>query len=920
MAELLAAGAALGVASSIITFADVGWRILKRVKEFTDAVEDVPEVLKDIKALLPLLIEKMDQLKVLGEERLQQIEPQSALVGAITGCRSHIDRLEVLVNKLLPLATDSRFTKTQKAAQSVFYEAEISKILVKLENYKSSFIFHFTDISTALDRVTRIDESYYVVPSLQVSEYVERIELLSSIKTAVQQMREQQRRQVVVLLGMGGQGKSQLAMEYCRTARLSKEFRAVFWIDASSIKSVHRSFESITTKMADPSRTFDNLEEKIAFVKDTLERWESRWLLVFDNYDDPSTDFNVAVFFPSSPFGTIIVTGRHEDSERLGKVLRLDKMTEQESLELLLRRSKYEPTEGNVMYGKSVVEKLGLLPLAIDQAGAFISSQKLPLKLFLEQFDLQKEGILKYTPALSEYRRKLGDNESETALNVFTTWELSFQQIGRDEAGERLRLFLTTAAFFSVRGIGEDLFYNAGSLNTTPSWIDAFVTEGEWDSARYRRAVVELSKLSLLSLAVDDIGYCRFYLHPLIADWLRLRADQEERRLCTIESCYLLAKLVKSMDLKATGYAVRLYLLEHLDECLNNKRTYLKPVDEDVGFAKTCITQFADLLKETSRYREGISLLEEALPVVEGAYGIDDTTTFNWYHSLGDLYSDQGKFVEAEEIYKRALVGYEKALGKDHLSTLNIVNNLGLLYSDKGKLVEAEEMYERALAGKEKALGKDHTSTLNTVHNLGLLYYNQGKLVEAEEMYESALAGWDRALGKDHKSTLDTVNNLGILYYNQGKLVEAEEMYECALAGMEKALGKDHMSTLDIVHNLGLLYSKQGKLVEAEEMHKRALAGREKAPGKDHKSTLDAVYNMATLMEKQGDLVRASQMFERAFLGYRNILGADNPETIDAREELERVSHLQQKKASTKKGFWEKLRRRSKIKGGMSSS
>jgi hypothetical protein len=83
--------------------------------------------------------------------------------------------------------------------------------------------------------------------------------------------------------------------------------------------------------------------------------------------------------------------------------------------------------------GKSIVAKLEFLPLAIDQAGAFISAQKLPLTQFLEYFDLQKEEILKYTPSLPEYRRILGDDGKEAALDVFTTWELSFQQIHKDK-------------------------------------------------------------------------------------------------------------------------------------------------------------------------------------------------------------------------------------------------------------------------------------------------------------------------------------------------------------------------------------------------------------------------------------------------------------------------------------------------------
>jgi tetratricopeptide (TPR) repeat protein len=349
-------------------------------------------------------------------------------------------------------------------------------------------------------------------------------------------------------------------------------------------------------------------------------------------------------------------------------------------------------TNENVEIGKSIVAKLEFLPLAIDQASAFISAQKLPLTLFLERFDLQKEEILKYTPSLTEYRRKLDDDEKETVLNVFTTWEPSFQQIHGDETGERLRSFLTTAAFFDTRDIGEDLFERANDLKTVPVWIDAFISEGELDRVRYRKALAELSKLSLLNLAIEDTKQCRFYLHPLVADWLRLRVGPERRRLYTIESCCLLAKLIKSTNVNFCGYAFRLYL-RHIDECLNNKRMYLiKLVNEDIGFIDIFVYQFALLLKETSRYREGISLLEEALPIIESAHGEDHELALDIIHNLGLLYSSQGKFAEAEEMYKRALVGYEKALGKDHVSTLNTVYNMALLMEEQGQVRCSNEL------------------------------------------------------------------------------------------------------------------------------------------------------------------------------------------------------------------------------------
>ena len=91
-------------------------------------------------------------------------------------------------------------------------------------------------------------------------------------------------------------------------------------------------------------------------------------------------------------------------------------------------------------------------------------------------------------------------------------------------------------------------------------------------------------------------------------------------------------------------------------------------------------------------------------------------------HCLGNLYRSQGKLNEAEAMYMRALQGYKATIGSKHISTLSTVNTLALLYAEQGKLDDAEKMYKQALQGYEGALGYRHTSTLSTVSNLGLLY------------------------------------------------------------------------------------------------------------------------------------------------------------------------------------------------------
>jgi hypothetical protein len=263
---------------------------------------------------------------------------------------------------------------------------------------------------------------------------------------------------VVVLLGMGGQGKTQLALRYCQVARASGNFQGVFWIDASSPNTVSRGYEAIAAKIC-AGQVFDGVESKIAFVRDTLSRWRSPWLMVFDNYDQPDEFRDITAHFPLGGTGAVLFTSRHADSERLGVTIRVTQMTEDEGLKLLLEQSKLGANDSNAIEGRKIIQKLSHLPLAIDQAGAYISARKLPLWLFATHYDERKEVVLKHTPSLWKYRRKPGKDKDEMLLSVFTTWELSFQQIGKNE-DERTMIghFLTLSAFFDTTNVGESLF------------------------------------------------------------------------------------------------------------------------------------------------------------------------------------------------------------------------------------------------------------------------------------------------------------------------------------------------------------------------------------------------------------------------------------------------------------------------------
>jgi Cdc6-like AAA superfamily ATPase len=296
-------------------------------------------------------------------------------------------------------------------------------------------------------------KSYYEVPLSEVSYYVERPELLMAINNGFSDAAERSPRpKRVVLLGMGGQGKTQLALEYCRRTRTSL-YKAIFWVDASSSNTATQGFASIASKISNPGRMFDSYESMIEFVKGTLSTWEEPWLMVFDHYDSPDELKNISDYFPQGEAGAILLTSRHAGSQRLGTTIWLTRMTERESLELLLRRSNHEMNNANIEEGLKIVKIFAYLPLAIDQAAAYIYQRKLPLSQFIKHYEDQKEYILKHTPSLWEYRGHFGNS-----ANVFTTWELSFQQIGKnDNDRNMIGHFLTLSAFLNASDVGEDL-------------------------------------------------------------------------------------------------------------------------------------------------------------------------------------------------------------------------------------------------------------------------------------------------------------------------------------------------------------------------------------------------------------------------------------------------------------------------------
>ena len=241
----------------------------------------------------------------------------------------------------------------------------------------------------------------------------------------------------------------------------------------------------------------------------------------------------------------IMLTSRHHESLRLGTPVHVREMDQSDAEDLLLTVSGLIRQDVNPKHLAKIVNMLGRLPLALDQAGAYIRKLQLSLDVFEKHYVDKQKKILQYTPDLFEYRKSLSPGSEPSVLSVFTTWELSLEQLGDDRP--HLEHLLTLSAFFDHKKVHEALFSTRCTLNFTAcsgvqdGWLQCMLSDSAWDSYRFQDIIANMHGLSLMQKFWIEDGHIAFSLHPLVNDWLRTRIGEKDRASMIVEAAVTVA-------------------------------------------------------------------------------------------------------------------------------------------------------------------------------------------------------------------------------------------------------------------------------------------------------------------------------------------------------------------------------------------
>ncbi|KAJ6084179.1 hypothetical protein N7486_010979 [Penicillium sp. IBT 16267x] len=679
----------------------------------------------------------------------------------------------------------------------------------------------------------------------------------------------------IALVGLGGVGKTQLAVEYCYQVRQQSPDSWILWIHASNVARCEKSLRELADRAKIPGRQDHNANIFQLVGTWLLDEEIGKWVLVLDNVDDDellpkplatSTQSNDPTQPPlryllQSSNGSIIVTSRDKgvarNIARHSDTIEVQPMNEAEALNLLQRKLSTSSEQRNMM---QLVKTLDYMPLAIVQAAAYITHH-MPRCSVLEYLEKVQKSDQKAAQLL-DYEASLLYRDWE-AKSVLLTWQISFDYIKgiKPSATDLLSLM----SFFDRQGIQESLLrLQASQGNNEKShleWHEEDSSEdGETSSQsdaddHFNNDIATLSNYSLITVGEDNTIFTMHRLVQLtVRTWLKVHGQLEQWKEQFI---YRLYSEFPTGEFENWGKCRSLF-------------PHIKSAESQRPKSRDSIQQWTALLykgawyaQESGYFAEMREMASKSREYRQKTGGAEDKDTLASTAMLATAYQLEGQWDEAEQLEVQVMETHKTKLGLEHPDTLKSMGNLAATYWNQGRLDEAEQLEVQVMETRKIKLGLEHLDTLRSMGNLAATYRSKGR--------------WDEA---EHSSTLRSMGNLALTYRSKSRWDEAEQLEVQVMETHKIKLSLEHPDTLRSMGNLAATYWNQGRLDEAEQLEVQVMETRKTKLGVDHPSTLRSMANLAFTWESTGLSAEAIDLLETCVAKQRRIIGPTHPETL----------------------------------------
>ncbi|MEV7286076.1 FxSxx-COOH system tetratricopeptide repeat protein [Streptomyces sp. NPDC093252] len=732
------------------------------------------------------------------------------------------------------------------------------------------------------------------------------------------------------LHGLGGVGKSQLALEYVYSHQY--DYRVICWIPAERESLILAALAQLAGQLGvAPAQDSLGAPAANTAVPAVLEALRSgvpydKWLLIFDNAEDVEA---VRAYFPTNGPGKVIVTSRNRAWERVATSLPVNVFEREESIELLQKRSPDLTDED----ADRLAEVLGDLPLAVEQAGAWRAVTGMQVDEYVQLLDARSPEILELDPS------------PEYPVSVAAAWDISLERIRERNPGARQ--LLDICASMAPEPIPRSVLRGSRGVNLTPD-VDPLLRE----SIKLNRAVRDLSQFSLIKVdpRSDTLQMHRLLQTVLLAKLSRAEREQMRDAAHQLLSAAkpgpfgsslewrayqaLLPHVLASQAVLSTDTYVRdlvfdtvwflYYWGDHegatdlARQCWNawiaasgEEDIHVIKIAKSLGFLlrqigqvpesipltekalEVCrridadpedlidsLCELADARGYQGRFQEGRDLAREAADLARSLFGADDPITLRATHALGVDLRFCGEFGEALELDQENARQREQLFGSASFFTLNTLNALALDLRENGDYPAARDFQEDAYRRAVAALGDEHPLALRLARDLAVCRRRDGALGEGLKLVEETLRRFVARYGPDHFDSLSTAMNLSVDRRLDGDFEGSRSLAEVTIRRLELRLGADHAYILVAKANLAATLRALATLDEAQELEDEAARRLAATLGPRHVTTLTVAAGQANTAYARLDFDKARQIDENNLLLLAEVAGPEHPLTL----------------------------------------
>jgi tetratricopeptide (TPR) repeat protein len=708
----------------------------------------------------------------------------------------------------------------------------------------------------------RVATPTYYIPFPKNRYFVGRRDELDVLKQRLMMNRDCQKMSVV---GLGGTGKTQIALQFAYLVKETWPDFSIFWVPALSMESFEQACADIARVLRIPQAA-EGEENAKELVRQCLSAAQAgRWLFVLDNADEPDILFGtkqskgIVEYLPESEEGVVLFTTRTlavAVSLTRGDVMELGAMGRQDAVDFLeksLIRS--ELRDGATT--SELLDELTCLPLAIAQAAAYLNMNRMSIAKYLRLLRNTEQDIV----CLMSREFRDDTRYKDTANAVAATWVVSFSQIrARDSAATDLLAFMSCIEWKAI-----------------PRSLLPSVQPEE----RMEAAIGTLCGYSFLARRENDDqeeGEEWYDIHRLVHLATRIWISQGRNMAEVTEGAvWHFAKSFPSDDY-ANRAVWRAYLphalrlLENMQDCDVKEKSEL------------CLLVGRCLLVD-GRIREAVKWLEESCQW-RNRLDEDDSDRLLSQHVLAMVYETDGQVKKAVALLEHVVAVEEKVLAEEHPDRLASQHELAGAYQADGQVKKGMALLKHVVAVEEKVLAEEHPHRLASQHELARAYLADGQVKKAVALLEHVVAVREKVLAEEHPDRLASQHALARAYQADGQVKKAVALLEHVVAVEEKVLAEEHPDRLVSQHELAGAYQADGQVKKAVALLEHVVAVREKVLAEEHPSRLASQHELAGAYQADGQVKKATELLEHVVTVEAQVLRDDHPSRLISQEAL----------------------------------